>query len=116
MRHRRPQHSRRQRSAPAAFGSSTSTPQAPNPDCPRNGARPRSSSNSPSSKEPNFGVKPRSVRIEPELRGDEVNDELEPRLLRKLEAMLGFALHFDERIARREKVRVQTDRSCRRRT
>ena len=34
-------------------------------DCPRTGARSRSSSNSASSKEPNFGVKPRSVRTSP---------------------------------------------------
>ena len=44
---------------------------------------------------------------QPELRGDDVNDKTEPHLLREREAMLGFALHLDERIARREKVRVQ---------
>ena len=48
-----------------------------------------------------------------ELRGDEVDDETEPRLLREREAMLGFALHLGERIAGREKVRVQGCRSCR---
>ena len=31
-------------------------------------------------------------------------DETEPRLLREREAVLGFALHLGERIARREKV------------
>ena len=41
----------------------------------------------------------------PELRGDDVNDETEPHLLRKLEAILGFTLHLNERISRREKVR-----------
>ena len=44
---------------------------------------------------------------QPKLRGDDVNDKTEPHLLRKREAILGFALHLDERIARREKVRVQ---------
>src|SRR5271170_8091404 len=43
----------------------------------------------------------------PELRGDDVNDQTKPRLLRKLEAILGFILHLRERISRREKVRVQ---------
>ena len=36
---------------------------------------------------------------QPELRGDEVDDETEPRLPRELEPMLGFALHVAERIA-----------------
>ena len=53
---------------------------------------------------------------EPELRGDGVNDETEPHLLRKLEAMLGFALHLVERIARREKVRVQVVAAIRRKS
>src|SRR5882724_1373028 len=44
---------------------------------------------------------------QPALRGDDVNDETEPSLLRKLEAILGFTLHLNERISRREKVRVQ---------
>ena len=44
---------------------------------------------------------------QPELRGDDVDDETEPHLLRKRETMLGFALHLDERIARREKVRIR---------
>src|SRR5271163_883549 len=39
-----------------------------------------------------------------ELRCDVVNDETEPDLLRKLEAILGFTLHFHERISDREKV------------
>ena len=38
----------------------------------------------------------------------------EPRLLRKLEATLGFALHLSERIARREKIRVQVVAAVRR--
>ena len=49
---------------------------------------------------------------QPELRGDDVNDKTEPRLLRERETMLGFALHLGERIARREKVRVQMCCSC----
>ena len=53
---------------------------------------------------------------EPELRGDEVNDETEPRLPRKLEAMLGFTLHLHERISRREKVRIQVDAAVRRKS
>ena len=44
---------------------------------------------------------------QPELRGDEVNAKREPRLLRKREAMLGFALHLNQRVARGEEVRVQ---------
>ena len=44
---------------------------------------------------------------QPELRGDAVNDEPEPRLLREGEAMLGFAFHLGQRIARHKKVRVQ---------
>ena len=39
--------------------------------------------------------------------GKEVNGESEPHILCEGEAMLGFALHFGERIARRKKVRVQ---------
>src|SRR5580704_12080263 len=44
---------------------------------------------------------------EPELRGDDVDNDAEPRLLGKLEAILGFPLHLNERIARREQVCVQ---------
>ena len=44
---------------------------------------------------------------ERELRGDGVIGKIEPDLLRKRETTLGFALHFIERIARGEKVRVQ---------
>src|SRR6266850_3097041 len=43
----------------------------------------------------------------PELRGDDVNDETEPSLLRKPEAILGFMLHVNERISRCQKVRIQ---------
>ena len=43
----------------------------------------------------------------PELRGDDVNDETEPRLLCELETILGFTLHLSKRISRRQKVRVQ---------
>src|SRR4029077_12454155 len=42
-----------------------------------------------------------------ELRSDDVNDETEPRLLRKVETLLGFTLRFSQRISRREKIRVQ---------
>src|SRR6266478_8547967 len=44
---------------------------------------------------------------EPELCGDEIHGKTEPDLLRKGETTLGFALHLIERIARREKVRVE---------
>jgi hypothetical protein len=50
----------------------------------------------------------------PELRGDEVNDETKPSLLRKLEAFLGFTLHLRERISRGEEVRVQVSAAVRR--
>ena len=41
------------------------------------------------------------------MRAGEVYDELEPHLLRKRAAMLGFAVHLTERVARREHVAVQ---------
>jgi len=40
----------------------------------------------------------------------------EPHLLRKRETTLGFALHLIERIARREKVRVQVGAAVRRKS
>src|SRR5882724_4021920 len=46
---------------------------------------------------------------EPELRGDDVNGEAKPGLLRKLEAFLGLTLHLHERISRRQKDRVQVE-------
>src|SRR6266700_3334244 len=51
-----------------------------------------------------------------ELRGDGVNGKTEPHLLRKRETTLGFALHLIERIARREKVRVQVGAAVRRKS
>src|SRR5579863_3959512 len=45
----------------------------------------------------------------PELRGDDVNDETEPSLLRKLEPVLGFTLRLNEWVSHSEKVRVQVD-------
>ncbi len=42
-----------------------------------------------------------------ELRGDDVNDKAEPRLLGEREAVFGFALHLRQRLAGEEKVRVQ---------
>src|ERR1700730_15316959 len=53
---------------------------------------------------------------QPELRGNAVTDETEPHLMGKLEAMLGFALHLRERIARREQVRVQVPAAVRSRS
>src|SRR5438445_681187 len=53
---------------------------------------------------------------DPELRGDGVNGKTEPHLLRKRETTLGFALHLIERIARREKVRVQVGATVRRKS
>src|SRR5260370_19377098 len=52
----------------------------------------------------------------PELRGDDVNDETKPSLLRKLKAILGFTLHFRERISRRQKVGVHVVAAVRRKT
>ena len=52
--------------------------------------------------EPNVARQAAQRPDEPELRGDDVDDEAEPRLPRKREAMLGLALHLGERIARRE--------------
>src|SRR5260370_20066999 len=45
----------------------------------------------------------------PELHSDDVTDETEPSLPRKLEAILGFTLHLHERISRCQKVCVQVD-------
>src|SRR3984893_4908905 len=45
----------------------------------------------------------------PELRGDDVNDETEPSLLRKLEPILGFTLRLNEWVSHGEKVRAQRD-------
>src|SRR5690242_1458211 len=45
----------------------------------------------------------------PDLRGDDVNDETEPGLLRKLEPIFGFTLGLNEWVSNREKVRVQMD-------
>src|SRR6476660_2939377 len=52
----------------------------------------------------------------PELRGDYVNDETKPSLLRKLEGTLGFTLHLLERLSRRQKVRVHVVEAVRRKT
>ena len=84
---RRPPRSRRRGRAPAACGSSTSRRQSPDPGCWRNGARTAARRTAHRRSEPNVGVRPRSVRIEPELRGDDVDDETEPRLLREVEAL-----------------------------
>ena len=69
------------------------------------GARSDASSNSRIVEGAEFRRQPAQRPDQPELRGDDVNDRPEPRLLRECEAMLGFALHLGERIARREKVR-----------
>src|SRR6185503_4808306 len=42
-----------------------------------------------------------------ELRSNDVNDETEPRLLCKVETLLGFTLRVSQPISRREKIRVQ---------
>src|ERR1700676_937700 len=44
---------------------------------------------------------------QPKLPGNAVNDETEPGPLSKLEPVLGFTLHLNERIACREQVRAQ---------
>src|SRR5258705_8857996 len=44
---------------------------------------------------------------QPELTGSDVNDKPEPRFLRKRERILGFALHINERVPCREKIRGQ---------
>ena len=51
-----------------------------------------------------------------ELRGDEVNDKAEPRLLGERQAPFGFRLHVRQRLAGEEQVRVQVSRRCRRHT
>src|SRR5215469_899830 len=52
----------------------------------------------------------------PELRGDEVNHEAEPRLLRKLEAMLAFTLRLSQRVSRGQKICVQMIKAVRRKS
>src|SRR3984893_14570077 len=42
-----------------------------------------------------------------ELRGDDINDETEPSLLRNLERILGFTLRLNEWVSHGEKVRAQ---------
>src|SRR5918996_3320975 len=42
-----------------------------------------------------------------ELRGDDINDETEPSVFRKREALLGFRLHLGKGISHRQKVRNQ---------
>ena len=44
-----------------------------------------------------------------ELSRNGIDDETEPCPLRKLEAFLGFALCLNERISRREQIRVQAE-------
>ena len=58
-------------------------------------------------KQPNFGVNPRKRPDQPELRGDEVNNEAEARIPGKLETVLGFRLHLGKRISHCQKVRDQ---------
>jgi hypothetical protein len=50
----------------------------------------------------------------PELRGDDINDQTKPYLLRKRKAGLGFTLHLSERISGREQVRAQVGTTVRR--
>src|SRR5260221_9784292 len=105
--HRQQKHSPRQRSELAAFGSSTNTRAAPIPVHLPNGAR----------TEPHQIAHRQRTRIsasshgegpdKPELRADEVNDVTKPGLLSKLQAILGFTLYLNQRISRRQKVRVQ---------
>jgi hypothetical protein len=52
----------------------------------------------------------------PELRTNDVNDETKPHFPRKIQAVLGFALHLNERIARCEKVPVQRPTTIRRKS
>ena len=110
--HRRPQHSPRQRSVLAAFGSNTST---------RGSAK--AGSLAQMALEPKlieclivegakFRVKPRRVRISPSCATDDVNDETEPSPSGKLEAILGFTLYLNERISGRERGSWSGVRSC----
>src|SRR5258707_6402618 len=52
----------------------------------------------------------------PELRGDCVNDQIKPSLLREFEAILDFTLDLRERISRGEKVPVQVVAAVRRKS
>src|SRR5215467_15668259 len=49
-----------------------------------------------------------------ELGGTDVNDQPEPRLLPKRESILGFVLHVNEGLSRRQKDRVQARAAIRR--
>src|SRR5260370_34542013 len=59
---------------------------------------------------------PAQHSYQPELRGDDVNDQPELRLLRKIESMLGFGVHLDKQLASREKILDQIDAAIPRRT
>ena len=74
-----PGHSRQRRSAPAASGSSTSTRRAPRLGFSADDARSEARSNCSSSKQPNFGVRPRSVRMSASCAAMNVDNETEPR-------------------------------------
>ena len=52
----------------------------------------------------------------PKLGGDEVNDVTEPGLLGKLQTILGFTLHLNQRISSCQKVRVQVVAAVRRKS
>src|SRR5215469_15575770 len=50
----------------------------------------------------------------PDLCSDDINDETEPNLLGKLEAVLGFTLNLKQRISRRQQVRIHDIAAVRR--
>src|SRR6516162_4266955 len=54
-----------------------------------------------------FRCRPAERPDKPKLASDYINDETEPSLLRKLEAILGFTLYLSERISRCQEVCVQ---------
>src|ERR1700741_4267316 len=57
-------------------------------------------------KEAEFGRQPTKSPYEFELRGNDVNDQTEPSLLGKLEAILGFTLDLNQRISPSQKLCV----------
>ena len=73
----------------------------------------RSSLNCPVVKATEFRRQAAQHPNQRELRGDDVNDKAEPRLLGEREAVFGFGLHLRQRLAGEEKVRVEIVCTCR---
>ena len=63
-----------------------------------------------------YWSQPTERAYEGKLHANEINHEAEAYLLRKREAFLGFTLHLNQRVSRRQKIRVQVVTAVRRET